>query len=539
MRTFRFFCAFAILSGGNVLGQTASPSPDQLHITISPSPYSVGGLFLGEKVDFGSAARLGYKCAGSQKFEGFAWCTKASSEGEARGQFRVWFSMMLDRDRRVVYVNRYQEPAYWRANEAKDDIQRYSKKVGQEPRVIHLPARPGLPRGTLATWGDVVLEPIVGDELKLLAADKPLPKGIAIDFIGDFTKSARQGIPIYRLTGGSGFVWAGSYNEAGRGTLRFVAVNASAYTPQPVQTSWRCRVADPTPTPLNVRTSPNGRILGTLDNGLIVTILDQTTDRDGASWTYVAKADDGAPLGWVYGNFLDCRTDSAFNDPKGGSARQPEQKNEEVSGTGFFVTMNRVLTNFHVVDGCRTVTLSVPGAPSDTGRVTAVDQTNDLALIGLNETTISLRPSVIPALRSRVRIGEAAFVFGYPLRGLLSSSGNFTSGSISSLSGLGDDISKIQISAPIQPGNSGGPLLDVYGNVVGVVVAKLNAGRLSQLIDDIPQNVNFAIKASVAISFLEANNVTLSPPSDNATPFQPTDVAERAKQFSVQVTCRP
>jgi SOS response associated peptidase (SRAP)/Trypsin-like peptidase domain len=136
----------------------------------------------------------------------------------------------------------------------------------------------------------------------------------------------------------------------------------------------------------------------------------------------------------------------------------------------------------------------------------AFDSTNDLALIRLSETADNLRPPVIPALRSRVRLGEPAFVFGYPLSGLLSSAGNFTSGSISSLSGLGDDISKLQISAPVQPGNSGGPLLDLYGNVVGVVVAKLNAGQLSQLINDIPQNVNFAIKASVAISFLEANN---------------------------------
>jgi serine protease Do len=207
-------------------------------------------------------------------------------------------------------------------------------------------------------------------------------------------------------------------------------------------------------------------------------------------------------------------------------------------GPAFFVTQTHILTNFHVVDGCRVVTFSIPGAPYYAGRVAAFDSTNDLALIRLNETADNLRPSVIPALRSRVRLGESAFVFGYPLSGLLPSAGNFTSGSISSLSGLGDDIGKIQISAPVQPGNSGGPLLDIYGNVVGVVVAKLNAGRLSQLIDDIPQNVNFAIKASVAISFLEANNVGIAPFSEGGAALQPTDVAERARQFSVQVTCR-
>jgi hypothetical protein len=72
--------------------------------------------------------------------------------------------------------------------------------------------------------GKVVLEPILGDELRLLAEDKPLEKGIAIDFIGNFTQSARRGLPIYRLAGGAGFVWAASFNQNGRGTLRFAAV---------------------------------------------------------------------------------------------------------------------------------------------------------------------------------------------------------------------------------------------------------------------------------------------------------------------------
>jgi Trypsin-like peptidase domain len=286
-----------------------------------------------------------------------------------------------------------------------------------------------------------------------------------------------------------------------------------------------------------VRVSPNGAVLGTLENGVIVAILDQTTDRGGAPWTYVGRADDGMPIGWVYGNYLDCRTHSVSDDPPtGGNVRQSEPKGEEFDGTGFFVTPNRVLTNFHVVKGCSTVSLSIPGAPSELGRVVETDPRSDLALIWLNETTLSFRPSVIPAFRSRVQIGEAAFAFGYPLRGLLSSSGNFTSGSISSLSGLGDNIGQMQISTPVQPGNSGGPLLDIYGNVIGVIVGKLNAGLVSQEIKDIPQNVNFAIKPSVAISFLEAHNLT-TPPAD-AEALQPTDVAARAKQFSVQVTCR-
>jgi hypothetical protein len=137
-------------------------------------------------------------------------------------------------DGAVVYVSRFQERAYWSAHEVTDDIQLYSRKIGEEPHIIQLPVRPGLPKGTLATWGKVVLEPIPADELRLLAEDKPLKKGIAIDFLGNFAQSARQGLPIYRLAGGAGFVWAASYNESGRGTLRFSAVDASTYSPQPL-----------------------------------------------------------------------------------------------------------------------------------------------------------------------------------------------------------------------------------------------------------------------------------------------------------------
>jgi hypothetical protein len=75
---------------------------------------------------------------------------------------------MHAQDGAVVYVNRYQEPAYWAPNEVGDDIQRYSRKIGEEPHIVQMPVRPGLPKGTLATWGKVVLEPIVGNELRLL-----------------------------------------------------------------------------------------------------------------------------------------------------------------------------------------------------------------------------------------------------------------------------------------------------------------------------------------------------------------------------------
>jgi hypothetical protein len=222
------------------------------HSAAEVSLYSVGGLALGAKVAFRSAAYREYRCVRSEKFEGFVWCAKSSNDKEARGPFKLWFSIMHAQEGTAVYVNRYQEPAYWGPNEITDDIQRYSRKIGEEPHIVQMPARPGLPKGTLATWGKVILEPIVGDELRLLGEGKPLSKGIAIDFIGDFARSARQGLPIYRLSGEAGFVWVASYNESGRGTLRFAAVDASAYSRQtlpPAETTAPAIAAAPPTSP--------------------------------------------------------------------------------------------------------------------------------------------------------------------------------------------------------------------------------------------------------------------------------------------------
>ena len=94
----------------------------------------------------------------------------------------------------------------------------------------------------------------------------------------------------------------------------------------------------------------------------------------------------------------------------------------------------------------------------------------------------------------------------------------------------------LQISAPVQPGNSGGPLIDKFGNVVGVVVSKLNALNVAAATNDIPQNVNFAIKSSIAINFLESNN--LSRTTDIKTrELPPEAIAELAKMFTVRVIC--
>jgi S1-C subfamily serine protease len=203
------------------------------------------------------------------------------------------------------------------------------------------------------------------------------------------------------------------------------------------------------------------------------------------------------------------------------------------SGTGFVVSREgHVLTNAHVVDRCSSIDVKADNGDVVSGRVLAKDTTNDLALL-----RTPLRPSKVAGVRLGIRLGEGVAAFGFPLTTLLSSSGNFTLGNVTALSGLKDDSRYLQVSAPVQPGNSGGPLFDQNGNVVGVVSAKLNALNVMVATNgDIPQNVNFAIKGSLAASFLESNQVSVEPGTASQV-VAPADLADQAKQVSVLIRC--
>ena len=174
------------------------------------------------------------------------------------------------------------------------------------------------------------------------------------------------------------------------------------------------------------------------------------------------------------------------------------------SGGGFLVGPDgEVLTNSHVVDGCGQVAVR-HSAATDAATIRASDTTNDLALLvapGLSGETAAFSG---PPQAAR---GETAKVAGYPFGGLLTSDLHVTSGIVSALANLQDHSTRLQITAPVQPGNSGGPLLDESGNVIGVVVSRLNALGVAGATGTIPQNVIFAIKGSVARMFLEIHGV--------------------------------
>jgi uncharacterized protein len=223
---------------------------------------------------------------------------------------------------------------------------------------------------------------------------------------------------------------------------------------------------------------------------------------------------------------------AAFNpQPVPETAEPAREAPSGKSGTAFFIGDGALLTNAHVVKGCSDVSIGPPGQRTN-ARVFARDEENDLALL-----RAATRPSAIAALRLSIRQGEAISAYGYPLPGLLASGGNLTTGNVTALSGIGDDSRFLQISAPVQPGNSGGPLLDATGNVVGIVKGKLDATKVASAIGDVPQNVNFAIKASVIATFLEGNSIHyVSGVSTSGR--SPADIAENARRFTVPVECR-
>ncbi len=214
-------------------------------------------------------------------------------------------------------------------------------------------------------------------------------------------------------------------------------------------------------------------------------------------------------------------------------ARQNQPVEPASSGSGFLVGRDGwIVTNHHVVDGCARVTVNHAGASYD-ATVWAVEARDDLALL---KASVEIGEAATFTERPRASLGEAATVAGYPLHGLLSKELNVTSGNVSALAGPGDDAKRLQITAPVQAGNSGGPLLDGAGNVIGVVVSTLSATHAARMTGDTPQNVNFAIKGAVVRGFLDIHGVAYERRPSNAK-LTPEQLAELARTFTVAVHC--
>ena len=205
---------------------------------------------------------------------------------------------------------------------------------------------------------------------------------------------------------------------------------------------------------------------------------------------------------------------------------------KEWSGTGFALKNGYVATNYHVVENAKSIQVQGINGNFSTkykASVVATDKNNDLAVLRIDDPSFSGFGSVPYNVKtSQVDVGEEIFVLGYPLTVTMGDEIKLTTGVISSKTGFQGDVSLYQISAPVQPGNSGGPLFDHNGNLIGIVSAK-HAGA---------ENVGYAIKASYLKNLVESYISTSVMPTNNQVAGQPlTSQVKRLKNFVYMITC--
>jgi uncharacterized protein len=211
------------------------------------------------------------------------------------------------------------------------------------------------------------------------------------------------------------------------------------------------------------------------------------------------------------------------------------------TGTGFAVTFDGiVVTSNHVIDECDAIsTRLVEEQTRFEAKIVASDPVSDIAAIKFDRR---IGQRVLPVVRATFRKdpsleqGERAITYGFPLQGALAKEGNLTIGNVTALRGLFDNPNYIQISTPVQPGNSGGPLLDGSGHVIGVVAEKLNAIAVMRATGDVPQNVNFAVSLAKLKQFLAIRNIIIAEELSE-TERQNTEIVRRARLFTYLVEC--
>ena len=179
-----------------------------------------------------------------------------------------------------------------------------------------------------------------------------------------------------------------------------------------------------------------------------------------------------------------------------------------VSGTGWFVNSNHVVTCYHVIEGRNNLACHFQNGIVENLSVVAFDKDSDTAILGLAEGGISHK--WLRLQRRPGKLADKVCTFGYPLPSLLGQDLKYSEGSISSMSGIAGDTSTYQISVPLQPGNSGGALLNVRGEVVGITSSRLDAIKTAVITGGIPQNVNYAIKVRYLIALLDDNGIDYS-----------------------------
>jgi S1-C subfamily serine protease len=172
------------------------------------------------------------------------------------------------------------------------------------------------------------------------------------------------------------------------------------------------------------------------------------------------------------------------------------------TGTAWPTADGYVITDRHVIAGATKITLVSTDGARVLATAVAVDASNDLALLRVDDPT--RLPPGLPIAAQSVQLGERVFTIGYPHPDVMGARPRLTEGIVNALVGFGDDPRFLQISAAILGGNSGGPLLNARGEVVGIVTSKLDAIKMFKMTGDLPENVGYAIKAGYLRPLLDS-----------------------------------
>lgn len=210
---------------------------------------------------------------------------------------------------------------------------------------------------------------------------------------------------------------------------------------------------------------------------------------------------------------------------------EEESKPTLWTGTGFALTNNYVVTNYHVIEDAKNITIQgINGNFNNKYNATVVgtDKYNDLAILKVNGTTIASANIPYSVKTTTSEVGENVFVLGYPLTSTMGDEIKLTTGVISSKTGFQGDVSLYQISAPIQPGNSGGPLFDSKGNIIGIVSAKHRGA----------ENVSYAIKTSYLRNLLESiMSPDVLPKTNKISALSLSSKVKNVKSFVYYIIC--
>ncbi|HUQ82146.1 MAG TPA: serine protease [Gemmatimonadaceae bacterium] len=217
-----------------------------------------------------------------------------------------------------------------------------------------------------------------------------------------------------------------------------------------------------------------------------------------------------------------------------GYADRRHDPEPDATGSGFVVNAaGYVVTNRHVVQGCRAITVRGDSSVRSSASVVATHGRYDIAVLRANtsfDAVALFRDGAV------IRPGDDVVAVGFPLAGLLANEPSVSTGSVNALAGIHDDRSVFQMSAPVQQGSSGGPVFDSSGNVVGIVVTKLNASLVAEETGDLPQNVNFALKGEIARTFLDELAIAYRSMPSSAH-LANADVGDIGRRVAIMVEC--